>query len=76
MDQILVPAREVSISKDKFKQALMLSAAALIALFALYLVGIDNGHLLAIFEGKFAFGQNLIHEGVHDSRHVAGFPCH
>jgi hypothetical protein len=46
------------------------------ALFALYVGAIDQGHLLAFVQGQVAFDQNLLHELVHDARHVAGFPCH
>ena len=45
-------------------------------LFLLYLVGLDQGLLLSVFQGQLAFDQNLIHELVHDARHSAGFPCH
>jgi Probable cobalt transporter subunit (CbtB) len=47
-----------------------------VALFMLYLVGLDQGLLLSVFEGPMAFDQNLIHEFVHDARHAAAFPCH
>jgi hypothetical protein len=46
------------------------------ALFALYVGAVDQGHLLALVQGQVAFDQNLLHELVHDARHVAGFPCH
>jgi putative cobalt transporter subunit CbtB len=49
---------------------------ALVGLFALYLVGLDNGGLLSIAQGDLAYTQNFIHEAVHDARHAAGFPCH
>lgn len=42
----------------------------------LYLVGLDQGFLLSLFQGDMAFDQNFIHEAVHDARHAAGFPCH
>ena len=48
----------------------------LIGAFLLYLVGLDQGTLLSVFEGQTAFDQNLIHEFVHDARHSAAFPCH
>ncbi len=47
-----------------------------LGLFMLYLVGLDQGLLLSVFEGQTAFDQNLIHEFVHDARHSAAFPCH
>ena len=53
---------------------LMLGVVA--GLFLLYLVGLDQGLLLSVFQGQLAFDQNLIHELVHDARHSAGFPCH
>ena len=51
-------------------------AVVALAFLALYVVGIDQGHLLALFQGNFAFDQNLLHEVMHDARHAAGFPCH
>jgi cobalt transporter subunit CbtB len=47
-----------------------------LGLLMLYLVGLDQGLLLSVFEGSVAFDQNLIHEFVHDARHAAAFPCH
>ncbi len=57
------------------RPALLLAVAGL-ALVALYLLAIDQGHLLALVQGQVAFDQNLLHEFVHDARHAAGFPCH
>lgn len=51
-------------------------AALLLALFLLYVLGLDQGFILSLVQGDFAFDQNLIHEAVHDARHAAGFPCH
>lgn len=51
---------------------LALVSAALL----LYVFGLDQGALLSVAQGAAAFDQNLIHEAVHDARHVAGFPCH
>ena len=48
----------------------------LLGLFALYVVGLDQGRLLSVVQGQAALDQNLIHEFVHDARHTAGFPCH
>ena len=42
---------------------------ALIAVLALYFVGAEEG-ATSIFHGT------LLHELVHDGRHVLGFPCH
>jgi len=53
-----------------------LALVALLGLLALYVVGLDQGHLLSLVQGSVAFDQNLIHELVHDARHAAGFPCH
>jgi cobalt transporter subunit CbtB len=38
-------------------------------LFLLYIVGLEQG-VSAILNG------NAVHEWVHDSRHLLGFPCH
>jgi hypothetical protein len=51
-------------------------AMTLLGLFAFYIVGLDQGHLLGLAQGDVAFDQNLIHEVLHDARHAAGFPCH
>ncbi|MFG2496754.1 CbtB-domain containing protein [Streptomyces sp. NPDC048441] len=48
---------------------LIASAAAIIALIALYAVFIDNGSLIS------ATGSYL-HEFAHDGRHLFGAPCH
>lgn len=45
-------------------------------LFGLYVLALDQGLLLSLFQGNTAFSMNLIHEFVHDARHVAAFPCH
>jgi len=67
MSHLLGPALERPIP-------LLVAVAA--ALFALYLGAVDQGHLLSLVQGQVAFDQNLLHELVHDARHVAGFPCH
>lgn len=43
--------------------------AGVILLSLLYLVGMDQG-ATAVFSGE------LVHEFVHDARHLLGFPCH
>ncbi len=48
----------------------------LLGLFALYLVALDQGFLLSLFQGPIAFDMTGIHEAVHDARHAAGYPCH
>ncbi len=63
----LAPARE---------NPLPVFAVVALAFLALYVVGIDQGRLLALFQGNFAYDQNLLHEVMHDARHAAGFPCH
>lgn len=49
---------------------------ALLGLFMLYVLALDQGYLLSWVQGPAAFDVNLIHEFVHDARHTAGFPCH
>ncbi len=52
------------------KAALWLSLTAFFALLVLYFVGMDQG-------ATSVFGANtVIHEFVHDARHLLGFPCH
>ena len=48
----------------------------LLAVFALYVLALDQGFLLSLAQGSAAFDMNLIHEFVHDARHAAGYPCH
>ncbi|MCF7549455.1 MULTISPECIES: CbtB domain-containing protein [Pseudonocardia] len=43
--------------------------AGVILLALLYLVGMDQG-ATSVFSGE------MIHEFVHDGRHLLGFPCH
>jgi hypothetical protein len=52
------------------------ASLALLGLFALYVVALDQGFLLSWIHGPAAFEMNLIHEALHDARHAAGFPCH
>jgi cobalt transporter subunit CbtB len=40
-----------------------------LSLLALYLVGVEQG-AAALLPGQ------LVHEAVHDGRHLLGFPCH
>lgn len=54
----------------------MIAGVVLLALLAFYALALDQGLLLSLAQGKVAFGQNLLHEVVHDARHAAGFPCH
>jgi hypothetical protein len=59
-----VPALPIS------RVAVLLSATVFLALFAYYLIGIDEG-MTSLFGNTMS-----IHEWVHDSRHFLGFPCH
>jgi len=43
--------------------------AGFVMLFLLYIVGLEQG-AAALVSG------NAVHEWVHDSRHLLGFPCH
>jgi hypothetical protein len=54
----------------------ILVGAVTLGVFALYLLALDQGFFLSLFQGDIAFDMNLLHELVHDARHVAGFPCH
>jgi hypothetical protein len=46
-----------------------LAFGGLLALLALYFVGVEQG-ATALFPG------GLVHETMHDGRHLLGFPCH
>ena len=67
MGQVMVPGLRLE------KVGIVL---AVLAGFGLYVLALDQGHLLSVVHGAAAFDQNLIHEAVHDARHAAGFPCH
>jgi putative cobalt transporter subunit CbtB len=54
----------------------VLVGAVALGVFALYLLALDQGFFLSLFQGDIAFDMNLLHELVHDARHIAGFPCH
>ncbi len=54
----------------------VLVGAVALGVFALYLLALDQGFFLSLLQGDIAFDMNLLHELVHDARHVAGFPCH
>ncbi|MBF6331255.1 CbtB domain-containing protein [Nocardia transvalensis] len=50
--------------------ALWLAGTTILALLALYFIGIDQGAVSV-------FGSDMhVHEFVHDGRHFLGFPCH
>ena len=53
-----------------------LTGFVLLGIFGLYVLALDQGFLLSLFQGAPAFDMNLLHEFVHDARHAAGFPCH
>lgn len=68
-----VPGPRVGISPEalsKGRVAVLLGLTVLLALVAYYFVGVD--------EGMFSlFGKTMVvHEWVHDARHLLGFPCH
>ena len=54
----------------------LLGGLVFLAVFALYVLALDQGFLLSLAQGSAAFDMNLIHEFVHDARHAAGYPCH
>jgi hypothetical protein len=58
------------------KDRAMLIGAVLVGALGLYVLALDQGLLLSLFQGEIAFDMNLLHEVVHDARHTAGFPCH
>lgn len=63
-------ARARSIDLSAASAVAWLSATAFLALLVLYFVGMDQG-------ATSVFGANtVIHEFVHDARHLLGYPCH
>jgi hypothetical protein len=74
LNHILNPI--ASLPSEKLIQVVLLFSVAVLGVFSLYLVGFDQGHLLALFQGHGALTQNMLHELVHDARHSAAFPCH
>jgi hypothetical protein len=52
------------------RTALQLGVVTLLALFAYYMIGVDQG-MTSIFGNTMG-----VHEFVHDARHFLGFPCH
>ncbi len=55
---------------------LAIGILAVIAIFSIYIVGYDQGHLFSMVQGSEAFDTMWLHEFTHDIRHTAGFPCH
>jgi len=74
LNQVLSPIMPIQF--EKLMSVLLLTSVAALGVFSLYLVGFDQGYLLAIFQGHSALTQNMLHELVHDARHAGGFPCH
>lgn len=62
----LAPALDLSAAKA----VMWLTLTAFLALLVLYFVGLDQG-------ATSVFGNStVVHEFVHDARHLLGFPCH
>jgi len=55
---------------------LIIGGALALGLLALYSMGFDQGFLLSLFQGHTSYQINMLHELIHDSRHIAAFPCH
>jgi hypothetical protein len=55
---------------SKGRVAVLLGVTVFLALFSCYFIGVDEG-MVSVF-GKTI----VVHEWVHDARHVLGFPCH
>ena len=55
---------------------LAIGILAFVAIFSIYIVGYDQGHLFSVVQGRGAFDTMWLHEFTHDIRHAAGFPCH
>jgi hypothetical protein len=53
-----------------------LAGVAVLAALGLYLLTVDQGLALSLVQGGMAFDQNVVHELLHDGRHVLGAPCH
>lgn len=52
------------------KAVVWLTLTAFFALLVIYFIGMDQG-------ATSVFGNNtMVHEFVHDARHLLGFPCH
>lgn len=68
--RIAVSPRVSPHALSKARIAVLLGVTLFVALFAYYLIGVDEG-MTSIFGKTMA-----IHEWVHDARHFLGFPCH
>jgi Probable cobalt transporter subunit (CbtB) len=53
-----------------------LVAVAALAALGLYLLALDQGQMLTLVQERLAVNPMLIHEVLHDGRHVLGVPCH
>jgi hypothetical protein len=63
------PSVAVPVALPSTRLAIM-SLFVLLALMAYYFIGVDEGMTSV-------FGKTLmLHEWVHDARHLLGFPCH
>ena len=68
-----VPSPRVRVSPEALSRgrvAVLLGLTVFLALLGYYFVGIDEG-MVSLF-GK----TMVVHEWVHDARHLMGFPCH
>lgn len=63
-------SRIAAVDLSATSAALWLAATVVLALLALYFVGIDQG-AVSVFGGD-----SHVHEFMHDARHLLGFPCH
>ena len=63
-----VQAPDAALSRTRV--AWLLTVTFLVALAIYYFIGIDEG--MASLTGR----SMVVHEWVHDSRHLLGFPCH
>ncbi|MFI0979608.1 CbtB-domain containing protein [Streptomyces sp. NPDC021093] len=64
-----VQTTDLASATTRTRDLLILAAAVIVALIALYAVFMDNGHIIS------ATGSYL-HEFSHDGRHLFGAPCH
>ncbi|MEU8886808.1 CbtB-domain containing protein [Streptomyces sp. NPDC048442] len=60
---------DLAAATTRTRDLMILAAAVIVALIALYAVFMDNGHIIS------ATGSYL-HEFSHDGRHLFGAPCH
>src|SRR4051794_18133794 len=51
----------LSLPSEKLIQVVLLFSVAILGVFSLYLVGFDQGYLLALFQGHGAMTQNMLH---------------